>query len=40
MDTVSASPLPASNRVTFAAAGTYQFYCMIHPFMHGTVVVQ
>ena len=40
MDTVAASPLPASNQVTFAAAGTYQFYCMIHPFMHGTVVVQ
>ncbi len=40
LDTVSASPQPTSNRVTFAAAGTYQFYCMIHPFMHGTVVVQ
>ncbi len=40
LDNVAASPLPASNQVTFAAAGTYQFYCMIHPFMHGTVVVQ
>jgi plastocyanin len=39
LDTVGASPLPASNSVTFAAAGTYQFYCLIHPFMHGTVVV-
>jgi plastocyanin len=26
--------------VTFAAAGTYNFYCLIHPFMKGTVVVQ
>jgi plastocyanin len=32
--------LPVANAVTFAAPGTYQFYCMIHPFMHGTVTVQ
>ena len=32
--------LPSSNSVTFGAAGTYQFYCLIHPFMHGTVKVQ
>jgi plastocyanin len=40
LDTIAATPLPTSNQVTFAAPGTYQFYCMIHPFMHGTVVVQ
>jgi plastocyanin len=41
MDSSSATPqLPSSNQVTFAAPGTYQFYCMIHPFMHGTVTVQ
>jgi plastocyanin len=41
MDHSSTTPaLPASNAVTFSAPGTYQFYCMIHPFMHGTVVVQ
>ncbi len=41
MDTSSTTPaLPGSNAVTFSAPGTYQFYCMIHPFMHGTVVVQ
>jgi plastocyanin len=39
MDTVAASPLPGSSKVTFSTPGTYQFYCLIHPFMHGTVVV-
>lgn len=34
------SPLPASNSVTFAAAGTYEFYCLIHTFMHGTITAQ
>jgi plastocyanin len=32
--------LPASSQVTFAGAGTYEFYCMIHPFMHGTITAQ
>jgi plastocyanin len=40
MDGSSATPLPASNKVTFGAPGTYNFYCIIHPFMKGTVVVQ
>jgi plastocyanin len=31
--------LPASNAVTFAAPGTYTFYCLIHPFMKATVNV-
>ena len=35
----SATPLPRGERVTFAAPGTYTFYCLIHPFMKGTVVV-
>jgi plastocyanin len=26
--------------VTFAGPGVYQVYCMIHPFMHGTITVQ
>ena len=34
------SPLPQQNQVTFAAAGTYTFYCMIHPFMKGTITAQ
>jgi plastocyanin len=40
LDNVKASPQPTSNSVTFTAAGTYQFYCMVHPQMHGTVIVQ
>lgn len=40
MDSFSATPLPQSNSVTFAQAGTYQFYCLIHTFMHGTITVQ
>ncbi len=40
MDTSSDTPLPASNSVTFGAPGKYEFYCMIHPFMHATVTVQ
>jgi len=41
LDNTSATPqLPSSSKVTFSAPGTYQFYCMIHPFMHGTVTVQ
>jgi plastocyanin len=40
LDHSSTTPqLPPSNSVTFSAPGTYQFYCMIHPFMHGTVTV-
>ena len=40
LDTAKATPLPTSNAVTFTTPGTYNFYCLIHPFMHGTVVVQ
>jgi plastocyanin len=40
MDALAATPLPPANAVRFTQAGTYQFYCLIHPFMHGTVVVQ
>jgi plastocyanin len=31
--------LPPSGKITFTAPGTYKFICLIHPFMHGTVVV-
>jgi plastocyanin len=40
LDQSSASPPPAANAVTFSTAGTYTYYCLIHPFMKGTVVVQ
>jgi plastocyanin len=41
LDASNSTPtLPASNSVKFAAPGTYEFYCMIHPFMHGTIKVQ
>ena len=40
LDTAPATPLPGSNSVKFGAPGTYQFYCLIHPFMHATVNVQ
>jgi plastocyanin len=39
MDRSNATPLPASGQVTFNTPGTYDFYCMIHPFMHGQVKV-
>jgi plastocyanin len=40
LDAAKASPLPESASVTFDAAGTYTYYCLIHPFMRGTVTVQ
>jgi plastocyanin len=39
LDVVATSAQPSSASVTFGAPGTYQFYCMVHPQMHGTVVV-
>jgi plastocyanin len=40
LDAAAASPLPSSASVQFGAPGTYTYYCLIHPFMKGTVVVQ
>jgi plastocyanin len=40
MDTSAASAPANSNSVKFDTPGTYDFYCLIHPFMHGQVVVQ
>ena len=39
MDLAKDTPIPGSNSVTFAAPGTYEFHCLIHPFMHATVQV-
>lgn len=40
MDRESTTPLPAFGAITFTKPGTYNYECLIHPFMHGTVVVQ
>ena len=40
MDTAAGSALASSNAVRFGAPGSYDFYCMIHPFMHLKVTVQ
>jgi plastocyanin len=41
LDASSATPqLAGSNSVKFGAPGKYDFYCLIHPFMKGTVTVQ
>ncbi|MDP8967197.1 MAG: hypothetical protein M3N04_01210 [Actinomycetota bacterium] len=34
------TPLRDRARVTFAAAGTYTFFCLIHPFMQTTIKAQ
>jgi plastocyanin len=40
LDLDPATPtVPDRNTVQFAAPGTYEVYCMIHPFMHATVTV-
>ena len=31
---------PSSGKVTFDTPGTYTYYCLIHPFMKGTVTVK
>lgn len=40
MDAVGANLLPGTSQVTFGETGDYQFYCLIHPFMHATVTVR
>ncbi len=39
LDRDASTPLPPSGQIKFTQAGTYHFICLIHPFMHGTVVV-
>ena len=39
LDRDSTTPLPPGAKFTFTQPGTYNYVCMIHPFMHGTVVV-
>jgi len=40
LDANSKSPLPGAASDKFDTAGTYTYYCLIHPFMRGTVTVQ
>jgi plastocyanin len=40
LDLDRSTPLPSSSAVRFAAPGVYQLWCLIHPFMNGTVTVQ
>ena len=40
LDVDKNTPSPESSSVKFDAAGTYKYYCLIHPFMVGTVTVQ
>jgi plastocyanin len=40
LDQSTATPISDSSSVKFDQAGTYTFYCLVHPFMKGTVVVQ
>jgi plastocyanin len=40
LDAVSATPLPGDASVKFDTPGTYTYYCVIHPFMSGSVTVQ
>ena len=40
LDRDTNTPLPESNKVTLGAPGTYNFYCLVHPFMHLTVTAQ
>ena len=40
LDADSGSVLPTSSSVKFDTPGTYTYYCLIHPFMRGTITVQ
>jgi plastocyanin len=40
LDRDSSTPLKPSATITFTAPGTYHFICLVHPFMHGVIVVK
>jgi plastocyanin len=39
LDRDSGTPLPSSATFKFSEPGTFHYICLIHPFMHGTVIV-
>jgi plastocyanin len=41
LDHDSGTPqIPSSATITFTAPGTYNYICLVHPFMHGEVIVK
>jgi plastocyanin len=40
LDRDPTTPLPASGRIKFTTPGTYHFICLVHSFMHGTIIVK
>ncbi len=40
MDQDTSTPNPSSQTITFNELGTYHYQCLIHSFMHGTIVVK
>ncbi|MGB9185851.1 MAG: plastocyanin/azurin family copper-binding protein [Solirubrobacteraceae bacterium] len=40
LDNDPLTPLGASSKIDFTTPGTYHFVCLIHPFMHGTIIVK
>jgi plastocyanin len=39
LDRDSTTPFPPSAQVKFTTPGVYHYSCLIHPFMHGTIIV-
>jgi plastocyanin len=40
IDQDSSTPFPASQKIQFNTPGTFRYYCLIHPFMAGTIIVK
>ena len=40
LDRDPSTPLWSAGTITFKKPGTYRFYCLIHTFMHGTIIVR
>jgi plastocyanin len=40
LDSDPTTPSPTTERIDFTKPGVYHFICLIHPFMHGTIVVK
>jgi plastocyanin len=40
LDRDPTTPLPVSGTIDFTTPGTYHYICLIHSFMHGTIIVK